>query len=583
MRLSEPAMTAPTAATVAAAYSADTIPAIWIQALQQQLGDRPQQLMTALEAQAELEWQLSPAQFTLALGQTLHYPVLDMSGLSRLAPAFSLLPFTDALQRHCLIAHDGAAMVGVLANPFDLALQTWLQTRVDEGLIWYLAYPADMAAYFSRHEDTLRAINGSLHPNTSAEALANSVDPDITNVTLSSIAGDHSPIVRLVNSTIYDALKLGASDIHLEATAFGLQIKYRIDGVLAHIAAVPGREIVEQVVSRIKVMAELDIAERRIPQDGRFKLSIRGQELDYRVSVMPSIIGEDVVIRILDKRKLTDQLQALRLDLLGFDEHTLTEIRQLAQKPYGMLLVTGPTGSGKTTTMYAALSEINHGQDKIITIEDPVEYQLPGILQIPVNEKKGLNFARGLRSILRHDPDKILVGEIRDPETAHIAIQSALTGHLVLTSVHANNVFDVLGRFLHMGVDTGSFVAALNGIVAQRLVRLICTECAAPHQPSALELSDSGITEQQAALMTFRRGQGCGLCRGTGYRGRHAIGEILHLHDAMRELIVARAPISTIKQAARGSGTRFLRDTALSLMAAGNTSLEEINRVTFVA
>ena len=382
---------------------------------------------------------------------------------------------------------------------------------------------------------------------------------------------------------IRDRLKIGASDIHLETTASGLQVKYRIDGVLAHIASVPGLENAEQVVSRIKVMAELDIAERRVPQDGRFKLSVKGHEIDYRVSIMPSLISEDVVIRILDKRTLTDQVQGLRLDLLGFDETSLAEIRLLASKPYGMLLVTGPTGSGKTTTMYAALSEINNGQDKIITIEDPVEYQLPGVLQIPVNEKKGLNFARGLRSILRHDPDKILVGEIRDAETAQIAIQSALTGHLVLTSVHANNVFDVLGRFLHMGVDTYSFVSALNGILAQRLVRLICPACSTPHTPTAAELRASAITPEQAGAMRFRVGKGCGHCRGSGYKGRHAIGEVLNLNDDLRELIISRAPIRLIKEAARANGTRFLRDAALELAAAGRTTLEEINRVTFVS
>jgi general secretion pathway protein E len=405
----------------------------------------------------------------------------------------------------------------------------------------------------------------------------------VADLSLSSIAEDTSPVIKLVNSTIYDALKSGASDIHLEINSNGLHVKYRIDGVLASIASVPGLEMAEQVVSRIKVMADLDIAERRVPQDGRFKLSSKGHEIDYRVSIMPSLISEDVVIRILDKRSLTDQISGLRLDLLGFDRITLAQIRHLAREPYGMLLVTGPTGSGKTTTMYAALSEINNGQDKIITIEDPVEYQLPGVLQIPVNEKKGLNFARGLRSILRHDPDKILVGEIRDPETAQIAIQSALTGHLVLTSVHANNVFDVLGRFLHMGVDTYSFVSALNGILAQRLVRLICTQCSAPYTPDAEELQLSGLPPDTPLLATLCKGRGCGHCRGTGYKGRHAIGEVLKLNDEMRELIIARAPIRTIKEAARSHGTRFLRDAALSLAAEGRTTLEEINRVTFVA
>jgi general secretion pathway protein E len=345
----------------------------------------------------------------------------------------------------------------------------------------------------------------------------------------------------------------------------------------------PGTELAEQVISRIKVMSELDIAERRVPQDGRFKIGVRGRAVDCRVSIMPSIFGEDAVVRILDKQALSDQMKGLRLNYLGFDEPTCTLVRRLSSEPYGMLLVTGPTGSGKTTTLYAAISEINHGQDKIITIEDPVEYQLPGVLQIPVNEKKQLTFARGLRSILRHDPDKIMVGEIRDAETAQIAVQSALTGHLVFTTVHANNVFDVIGRFVHMGVDPYSFVSAMNGILAQRLIRVTCTHCAVDERPDDHVLADSGLTGEQVKDFVFRTGRGCGHCRGTGFKGRRAIGEILCLNDEIRELIVARAPVRTIRDAAVKNGTRFLRDCAVDLVRSGETTLQEINRVTFVA
>lgn len=560
--------------TVFPTLEIDPIPALLIQQARAQSVTSGRCLTDVLEEQSsEL-----PAQFMRRLGKTLHYPVLGMEGLYRLAPAFELLSFHEAVQRSCFVAHEGGTLVCVVSDPFDLALQAWVETR-GGPVTWYLAHKMDLAAFFAVHEETLRAIDGALH--TAPGEIAANIS--IEDLSLASIAEDTSPVIKLVNSTIYDALKAGASDIHLEITVSGLHVKYRIDGVLASIATVSGLALAEQVVSRIKVMAELDIAERRVPQDGRFKLSVKGQEIDYRVSIMPSMVSEDVVIRILDKRTLTDQIQGLRLDLLGFDPVTLTEIRHLASKPYGMLLVTGPTGSGKTTTMYAALSEINNGQDKIITIEDPVEYQLPGVLQIPVNEKKGLSFARGLRSILRHDPDKILVGEIRDPETAQIAIQSALTGHLVFTSVHANNVFDVLGRFLHMGVDTYSFVSALNGILAQRLVRLICQDCSAPYTPSDEELTYSAITPVQASGMHFCKGRGCGRCRGSGYKGRHAIGEVLNLNDELRELIVSRAPIRTIKEAARANGTRFLRDAALELAAQGKTTLDEINRVTFVA
>jgi general secretion pathway protein E len=353
--------------------------------------------------------------------------------------------------------------------------------------------------------------------------------------------------------------------------------------VLVSVAAVPGVELSEQVISRIKVMSELDIAERRVPQDGRFKIVFEGRPIDFRVSIIPSIFGEDAVLRVLDKKALTQQMSGLRLDVLGFDARVIKEVRRLSSLPYGMLLVTGPTGSGKTTTLYAAISETQTGRDKIVTIEDPVEYQLAGVLQIPVNEKKGLTFARGLRSILRHDPDKIMVGEIRDPETAQIAIQSALTGHLVFTTVHANNVFDVVSRFVHMGVDTYSFVSALSGVLAQRLVRVICTQCSQSYLPSPELLEESRVSVVTTASFKFRKGQGCKHCRGTGYRGRKAVGELLVLNDEMREAIVNRAPVRQLKELASTAGVRLLRHSALELVRRGETTLEEVNRVTIMA
>jgi type II secretory ATPase GspE/PulE/Tfp pilus assembly ATPase PilB-like protein len=337
------------------------------------------------------------------------------------------------------------------------------------------------------------------------------------------------------------------------------------------------------IISRIKVMAELDIAEKRVPQDGRFRLRVPGKTIDFRVSVMPSVHGEDSVIRILDKESISEQFRELRLDILGFPEEELRRFRKYIAEPYGMVLVTGPTGSGKTTTLYAALSEIKSIEDKIVTIEDPVEYQLRGITQIPVNEKKGLTFARGLRSILRHDPDKIMVGEIRDPETANIAVQSALTGHLVFTTVHANNVFDVIGRFMHMNVDLYGFVSALNGILAQRLVRMVCPHCAEEEAPSKELLSESGLDPKSIKGWKFKIGKGCRECRGAGYKGRKAIAELMILNDEIRELITKRAPARELKEAAARAGTRFLRDAALDAVRAGETTLQEINRVTFVS
>jgi len=466
-----------------------------------------------------------------------------------------------------------------IGDPFALDLQAWAAERLAQPFAFCLAHRDDIAAYLARVEGDMRAMDGVVSGEEGATGLWGHVE----DLSLKTIGENASPVVKLVNSTLYDALKTGASDIHLESAGNRLAIKYRIDGVLSQVGVAQGADMAEQIVSRVKVMAELDIAERRIPQDGRFKVRVKGREVDFRVSIMPSIFGEDAVLRILDKQTLADEFHGLRLDVLGFDEPTVVWLRKLAAEPYGMLLVTGPTGSGKTTTLYAILSEINNGRDKIITIEDPVEYQLPGILQIPVNEKKGLTFARGLRSILRHDPDKIMVGEIRDPETAQIAVQSALTGHLVFTTVHANNVFDVIGRFMHMGLDPYSFVSALNGVAAQRLVRMTCPECSTEERPAEALLAASGVTEEQVEHWLFRTGKGCGHCRGTGYRGRKAIAETFILNDEMRELISTRQPVRAVKEAARKLGTRSLREAALDLVIRGETTLEEVNRVTFVA
>ena len=399
-------------------------------------------------------------------------------------------------------------------------------------------------------------------------------------LSFASVSEAASPAVKLVNSTLYDALKAGASDIHFESTAVGMTIKYRVDGVLDHATSTTGVEAAEQSISRLKVLAELDIAERRVPQDGSFRVEAGGREIDLRVSIMPSIHGEDAVIRILDKRAMIEAYGALTMEALGFDAPSLVALRLLVEEPYGMLLVTGPTGSGKTTTLYAALTEINNGRDKIITIEDPVEYQVAGILQIPVNEKKGLTFAKGLRSILRHDPDKIMVGEIRDRETAEIAVQSALTGHLVLSTVHANNALDVFGRFTHMGIDPYAFVSALNGIWAQRLVRTNCPHCSTRYEPDAHELAKARLTVDALAGFELRRGAGCGDCRGTGFRGRRSVAEILILNDEIRELIIEKRSIRTIKEAARRNGTRSLREAALALAMRGETTIAEITRVT---
>jgi general secretion pathway protein E len=533
---------------------------------------------TLLEALHQITG-LSPDELIHALGKALGYQVLDMGALQVFEPGFEAIAFAEAVQRGIVAGIDSKGVTTlVLSDPFDTSTESWAMRRlVQVGGIEpavALARADDLQAFFSRLENGMRAMDG-----LETKAMVGNDEEVAAVISLSSISDDASPVVKLVNSTIYDALKMQASDIHLECDAGCLHVQYRIDGVLVPITLVQGQDLAEQVISRIKVMAELDIAERRVPQDGRFKVRINGRDVDFRVSVMPNIFGEDAVLRLLDRQSLTEEARTLCLDHLGLDPRSMSIIRKLAGKPHGMLLVTGPTGSGKTTTLYAAITEIHNGRDKIVTIEDPVEYRLPRVLQIPVNEKKGLTFARGLRSILRHDPDKIMVGEIRDDETAQIAVQAALTGHLVFTTVHANSVFDVLGRFLHMGVDSYSFASALNGIVAQRLVRMNCPHCAVSVVPDRDELYDLDLSDDLVADWKFMAGSGCGHCRGTGYKGRRAAAEVLVLNDHLREMVASRAPVSQLKEHAARSGLQSLQQVALGWVAQGETTLSEVLRV----
>jgi len=519
--------------------------------------------------------------FTARLATTLRLEYLTMSQLREATPAFDLLPFGECSQRGCALlrAPDGRLLLA-FDDPFSGELHAWAEERIAEPFNWCLVHRGDLVAFLASHEESMRALD-----DVGAQVATGPAESGrIEDLSLKAIGDESSEVVRLVRSTLRDALLIGASDIHLETLPAGLAIKFRIDGILSQVKLIQDTAQAEQAIARVKVLAELDITERRVPQDGRFKALEHGRAVDFRVSIMPSIHGEDAVLRVLDKQSLYEQTQQqLSLDSLGFEPDDVRRLRRLSREPYGMLLVTGPTGSGKTTTLYAAISEINSGQDKIVTIEDPVEYQLAGVLQIPVNEKKGLTFARGLRSILRHDPDKIMVGEIRDPETANIAVQSALTGHLVFTSVHANNVFDVIGGFMHMNVDLYGFVSALNAILAQRLVRMVCPHCAEPDVPSDEALAESGLTRESTAGWKFVVGNGCRECRGAGYKGRMAIAELMILNDELRELITSRAPVRRLRDAAQRSGTRLLRDAAFDAVRKGSTTLQEINRVTFVS
>jgi general secretion pathway protein E len=515
--------------------------------------------------------------FVRALAAALGLPVLETAHMAALLPVFEKVSLPQALQRDCVLMRDAQhGLVGVLHDPFDPVMRDWLGARAVTPLSFALALRADIHAYLAQQEQSVRAIDSVAHGARDPIAVGN----ELQKLSFKTISADTNPVVKLVNSTIYDALKEGASDIHLRRTATGVQIKYRVDGVLMAIRHIEGVEMADQVVSRIKVLAELDISEHRVPQDGKFQVVYESRTVDLRVSVMPTIHGEACVLRLLDKHTVVGADGQLHLDDLGFDASTLKALRFLVNQPYGMLLVTGPTGSGKTTTLYAAISEVNRGRDNFLTIEDPVEYELDDVEQIPVNEKQGLTFARGLRSILRHDPDKIMVGEIRDRETAEMAIQAALTGHTVYSTLHANNAFDVFNRLSYMDIDPYALTSALNGIWAQRLLRTNCTHCAVAYVPDETELTAAGLRPAQATEFKFMRGTGCGDCKGTGYRGRKAIAEVMVMTDALRELIATKAPVSQIKAQATASGTRYLREVALDMAAKGLTTLEEVARVT---
>jgi type II secretory ATPase GspE/PulE/Tfp pilus assembly ATPase PilB-like protein len=514
------------------------------------------------------------------LAERYRLEFLDMNEFRIDQELFRSIP-ADLMLRYGFVPsrREGRALVIVVSDPTDLPMIDELSVLLGTPVRVTVGARSAIESILKKSESSQRVLDEATEEFQIQ--LLKEDDSAEDNLTVERLTSDISPIIRLVDSMIFTAIQRRASDVHIETQDDAVYVKYRIDGVLQPAMRPIAKRFHGSIISRIKVMAELDIAEKRVPQDGRFKLRVPGKTIDFRVSVMPSVHGEDSVIRILDKQSISEQFTELKLDILGFPDTELRRFRKYIREPYGMVLVTGPTGSGKTTTLYAALAEIKTIEDKIITIEDPVEYQLKGVTQIPINEKKGLTFARGLRSILRHDPDKVMVGEIRDPETAQIAIQSALTGHLVFTTVHANNVFDVLGRFLNMGVEPYQFISALNCVMAQRLVRRICESCRRPaHYPREV-LAESSLGDG-ASSITFYEGAGCIDCGGTGYKGRMAICELLDLTDHIREIILDRRPISEVKRTAREQGMRFLRESAVERVMQGLTTLREINKVTFV-
>ena len=516
------------------------------------------------------------------LAEQYGFPYVDLDHFQGDHGLFREIPLDLMIRYQFLPEHrENGHIVVVVGDPTDVLKLDELELLLGSPLKVKVASPAAIRDKLQKSESTQRVLDEATE-GFRMQLVAENEDGEETLTIDSITAQDSSPIIKLVDSIVFNAIQRRASDIHIETRDNEVVVKYRIDGVLYEALDPIDKRHHSTIISRIKIMSELDIAEKRVPQDGRFKLRITGRTIDFRVSIVPTAHGEDSVIRILDKESMSKEFKNLRLDILGFDQGMLKRFRKFIKEPYGMVLVTGPTGSGKTTTLYAALSEIQSPEDKIITIEDPVEYQLRGITQIPVNEKKGLTFARGLRSILRHDPDKIMVGEIRDEETAQIAVQSALTGHLVFTTVHANNVVDVLGRFLNMKVDLYNFVSALNCVLAQRLVRKICDHCKRETSYDDKQLVDSGVDPAEFRGRTFYEGAGCIECNGTGFHGRAAISELLDLSDRIRTMILDRRPASEIKKAAHEEGMTFLRESAVLKVMEGQTTLREINKVTFV-
>ncbi|ANI84218.1 GspE/PulE family protein [Kosakonia oryzae] len=520
-----------------------------------QRGEALQQVL--LEQPGALTWMAAELGLKALTAEDLHAAEIHFEHVS----------LNDAVGRKVLPVRWQQQEWLLLSDPFSLDLRQWAQ-RLPVTLA--IAPPLWL-------QEQLQALAGQQRTMDQLEQQVNegAEDEMILEITPAIIANEANPIIKLLNATLYDAMQSRASDIHLSAVPDGLAVKYRVDGVIHAIRHCQGIHYSEQVISRLKVLSNMDISERRVPQDGRFKAIIHQRPVDFRVSIVPGIHGEDAVLRVLDK----SHSSTLSLEILGFDDHTLREIRQLTNRPHGMVLVTGPTGSGKSTTLYAALSELNNGESKIITIEDPVEYQLNDVLQIPVNDKKGLTFARGLRAILRHDPDTILVGEIRDSETAGIAVQAALTGHLVLSTVHANDVFSVLERFLYMNVETESLLTALQGVLAQRLVRSVCPDCQEEVAPTEQDLAQWQQSDLKHLQPVWRKGRGCPSCRQSGYRGRLALAEILPFNDVMKEALQSRMPVRQLREIALAQGFVPLHNVAIRAVLEGKTTFQEINRV----
>src|SRR6056297_456998 len=523
---------------------------------------------------------INEAELAQALASQFQFEYIDLNEVTLDPELIAALPSGVPIKYNLVpLNRQGETLVVAIADPTDISALDQLELQLGLALELKIAAKGQIERLVERGAGSQRVLREA--SEDFKLQLIKVTDNGDEVLSIDKLTADTSPVIRLIDSTLFDALKKRVSDIHIESTADGVVIKYRVDGVLYQATETIDGRFQGPIISRIKIMSELDISERRIPQDGRFKVRLGDRSIVFRVSIMPTIYGEDAVIRILDKGSIAADMNGLTFESLGFSPREMKRMRARIREPYGMILVTGPTGSGKTTTLYAALSEINSVEDKIITIEDPVEYQVNGVVQVPVNEKKGLTFARGLRSILRHDPDKIMVGEIRDSETAQIAVQSALTGHLVFTTVHANNVFDVLGRFLHMGIEPYNFVSCLNCVLAQRLVRTLCQHCKEPVSPDPDFLQPYGLTKEQCNGADFHSALGCKECNGLGDSGRSAIVELLEMNDEMREMIAAKTPVSELRKQALADGTIFLRQAALEKVLRGETTFSEIDRVTF--
>ncbi len=507
------------------------------------------------------------------IAKQFHVPQVNLSKLTIPKEVITIIPL-DISQKYQAVPFGlmGNTLNVAMADPGNLFVVDDIRFLTRKSIQIHVASESIIKktiAQFYASDESIDDVLGMLRDEVDVDIVEAAEDVDLSFL---EDAAEQAPVVKLVNHILMDAIRKQASDIHVEPYEKSLRVRFRIDGVLYENMK-PPYALKNALVSRLKIMSKLDISERRLPQDGRIKLKAKGREMDFRVSVLPTLFGEKVVLRLLDKSNLQ-----LDMTKLGFEAAQYKDFREAIYSPYGMVLVTGPTGSGKTTTLYSALSELNKSSQNISTVEDPVEFNLHGINQVNIHESIGLNFAAALRSFLRQDPDIIMLGEIRDFETAEVAIKAALTGHLVLSTLHTNDAPSTVNRMLNMGVESFLVASAVNLILAQRLVRRVCSECKVEEETQPEVLLDLGVAEDELGTFTNFVGRGCPVCNGTGYRGRVALYEVMPMHEQIRELVLLGASAAEIKKESIRLGMLTLRRSGINKMMQGVTTVEEVIR-----